>query len=102
MVSRILVTGASGFVGGAFLTRASLDGRFILRVALRKGAKTVARRGVEPVYVDDLAAPFGWRVAVSGCNGIVHAAARVHVMRDAAPSSIAEFRRINVVGTLNI
>lgn len=43
-----------------------------------------------------------WSTALTGCDVIVHAAARVHVMQERAQDPLAEFRRVNVVGTLNL
>ena len=50
---RILVTGATGFVGSAVLARAALDPTLQLRGAVRR-AVTLAD-GVEPVAIGDLA-----------------------------------------------
>ncbi|MEO5872342.1 MAG: NAD-dependent epimerase/dehydratase family protein [Gemmatimonadaceae bacterium] len=57
---RVLVTGATGFVGGAVLRRIAEDA------------------------------------------SLVHAAARVHVMRDGAADPLTEFRLVNVEGTLHL
>lgn len=43
-----------------------------------------------------------WTAALSGVSTVVHAAARVHVMSDSSADPLAEFRRVNVDGTLNL
>ncbi len=43
-----------------------------------------------------------WQQALAGVETIVHLAARVHVMRDAAADPLTEFRWVNVRGTLNL
>ena len=43
-----------------------------------------------------------WTDALSGVKVVVHLAARVHIMRDEAADPLAEFRRVNVEGTLNL
>ena len=43
-----------------------------------------------------------WRTTVAGVDSIVHCAARVHVMQEKAIDPLAEFRRVNVDGTLNL
>jgi len=58
--------------------------------------------GVMPVQVGDLGPETDWQLAVSGVNAIVHTAARVHVMSDNVDDPLAEFRRVNVEGTLNL
>jgi UDP-glucose 4-epimerase len=50
----------------------------------------------------DLEPAADWSVALGGISVIVHCAARVHVMADAATNPLAEFRRVNVQGTLNL
>jgi nucleoside-diphosphate-sugar epimerase len=37
---------------------------------------------------------------IANCDAIVHLAARVHVMHDAAADPLAEYRRVNTAGTL--
>jgi UDP-glucose 4-epimerase len=57
---------------------------------------------VERVVVGDLSPATDWATATSDIDVVIHLAARVHVMRDAADDPLAEFRRINVEGTLNL
>jgi nucleoside-diphosphate-sugar epimerase len=54
------------------------------------------------VEVGDLEADTDWSVALIGVSSIVHAAARVHVMKDRFTDPLAEFRRVNVAGTLDL
>lgn len=56
--------------------------------------------GVDQAVVGDLAAGTDWAAALDGVDTVVHAAARVHVMKDDAADPLAEFRRVNVEGTL--
>lgn len=96
----ILVTGATGFVGGAVLTRAAESSIMRVRAAVRSRRRLLA--GVESVLVGDLASETDWAAAVRGVDVVVHAAARVHVMRDVAADPMQEFRRTNVAGTLKL
>ncbi len=54
------------------------------------------------VEVGDLEANTDWSLALIGVSSVVHAAARVHVMKDQSADPLAEFRRVNVAGTLNL
>jgi len=93
---RTLVTGANGFVGGALmnaLTSAGLDPRGVAR-------KRNAERGW--IVVPSIDAATNWDDAVRGVDCVVHLAARVHVMHESSADPLAECRRINVDGTLNL
>jgi nucleoside-diphosphate-sugar epimerase len=97
---KVLVTGASGFVGGAFLARAAREHGMTLRAALR-GAQPVPE-DVEAVFIEGLARTAAWGDALNRCDAVVHTAARAHVMDDTAEDLLEEFRRVNVEGTLNL
>lgn len=43
-----------------------------------------------------------WSTALHGCDVVIHTAARVHIMQERALDPLAEFRRVNVAGTLNL
>jgi UDP-glucose 4-epimerase len=93
---RILVTGASGFVGGALcvvLTRAGYDVVFSVRDA---------RGMLNERVVGEIGPDTDWHEALHGVQAVVHLAARVHVMRDAATDPLAAFRAVNTDGTLNL
>lgn len=98
MSVRVLVTGATGFVGQALVARLTADGQRV-RAAVRRAAPDLA---VEQVCVGDLGPHTDWDAVVAGQDVIVHAAARVHVMQERAADPLAEFRRTNVEGTLQL
>lgn len=94
----ILVTGSTGFVGHALVQRLVRDGVSI-RAAIRR-KWTCLPSNVESVCVDDLDSTTDWSEALRGVDSVIHTAARVHVMTEAAANPLAEFRRVNVEGTL--
>jgi UDP-glucose 4-epimerase len=98
----ILVTGATGFVGSALIKRLVADSPARrLVVAVRK-ADLVWSEQVSVSLVGDLLADTDWSAALKGVQEVVHSAARVHVMADKSADPLAEFRRVNVDGTLNL
>lgn len=98
---KLLVTGASGFVGKALITALALDAQYTLRACVRRDDVTFPGN-VDVVTVPDLTADTDWTAALAGIDAIVHAAARVHVMDDSAIDSLAECRRVNTAATLRL
>jgi UDP-glucose 4-epimerase len=75
-MKRILVTGASGFVGG-LLVRRLLDAGFALNLAGR-AEKTPAHQGESRYFaVGEIGSNTDWRAALQGCETVVHLAAQV-------------------------
>lgn len=98
----VLVTGATGFVGRAVVGRMSRSG-WKVRAAVRELSPSAGQNSnIDWCGVGDIGAATDWTAPVSGCGAVVHLAARVHVMHDAAADPLAEFRRMNVTATLNL
>jgi nucleoside-diphosphate-sugar epimerase len=97
---RVLVTGATGFVGTALVDRLVRDSLVTVRAVVRGKAEDLPA-SVERI-VADIDAGWNWHDGLAGVNTIVHLAARVHVMRDQAADPLTEYRRVNVAGTLNL
>lgn len=91
----ILVTGATGFVGSALCTRLASEARPLVQAVRHSKSGSISE-----AVVGDIGPDTDWHAALTGCEAVVHLAARVHVMRDMAATPLTEFRRINVGGTL--
>jgi nucleoside-diphosphate-sugar epimerase len=96
---RVLLTGTTGFVGQAVLARLASDSALRIRVAVRRDVPVLPAE-VESVVIGDLSRDTDWTAAVRGSDVIMHAAARVHALRDRSADSLTVFRRVNVEGTL--
>lgn len=94
-----LITGANGFVGLALCSR--LLGVMPIRACVRNDLTRTLPTGIEIAKVD-LSKPQGWIEALTGVSVVIHCAARVHVMNDKADDPLTEFRRVNVIGTLQL
>lgn len=101
MHHNVLITGGTGFVGRALSSQILLDGKWNPRVATRIGSIGVTR-DIATVLVPGLTPDSDWRGALSGVSVVVHAAARVHIMKEEAPDPVGQFRFTNVHGTLNL
>lgn len=70
-----------------------------LRAAVRRDVSDLGK-AVEQSRIDELGPNTNWGDTLQGVDVIVHAAARVHVMRDNEKDPLAAFRRTNVDGTM--
>jgi nucleoside-diphosphate-sugar epimerase len=84
-MTRVLVTGATGFVGGALCeTLARAD--YLVRGALRTD-RAVPTAIAEKVIVGDINSTTDWTQALRGVDLVIHAAARSHVLHPAQGSA---------------
>jgi len=94
---KVLVTGASGFVGNATCSRLVVQGMDVIGSVRHPPTRPLP--GVDYRIVGDLSANTDWCDALTGVDAIIHCAARVHVMRESAADSLVAFRATNVAGT---
>lgn len=87
---RILVTGASGFVGTALCRALLLRGHEVRAAVRRASAPGVARTDLHEVAIPDIAAGFGRGAFFDGIDTIVHLAAIAH-----RAAGDAEMQRVN-------
>ena len=92
----VLVTGATGFIGTR-LTSLLLSRRVEVRQAARFSG--VSSQDIAIGCISDVT---DWAQSLRGVDAIVHLAARVHLMKDQSDNPLAEFRGVNVAGTLNL
>jgi len=98
MVRRVLVTGASGFIGKTLVSALAKQG-ITVRAASRDPNAIIAASEVERVVMPDLAAPADWSDLLEGVSDVVHLAGIAH-----APGVLPDdvYHRINAeaVGAL--
>ena len=92
---KTLLTGATGFVGGAVLDRLQFND---VRVLGRSRQKL---EGIDFVSAE-IKSNVDYSVALVGVDVIVHSAARAHIMDDTAENPLEAFREVNTLGTLNL
>lgn len=91
---RVLVTGASGFIGTALVRRLMAEGIDVRGTWRRDPEPTIAR--VEWRRLSQIDSAAGWRDLASGCEVVIHLAALTHQTGTAGTGRWPEFWRVNV------
>lgn len=100
-MTRVLLTGASGFVGAAVQARLLSDPRYLVRSVYRRlPSQPLAR--LEVCQVPGLEPQSDWQQALERVDVVIHCAGRVHVMDEREVDPLEVFRRVNVRGTLRL
>jgi nucleoside-diphosphate-sugar epimerase len=100
-MTKVLITGINGFVGKALGVELVANG-FNVNGAVRSLASIDFPDGISQFAVKDIDSTTNWQKVLEGVDVVIHLAARVHMMNDAASSALEECRRVNVEGTLNL
>lgn len=98
-MTNIILTGANGFVGSRLFSQFELGSGFQvvgLCRRLAQGNRTSGLHAVGDLQQADLSA------LLQGVDVFIHAAARGHIMKDEVADPMAEYRRVNVEGTLRL
>ena len=95
-MTRVLVTGATGFVGQTLCGVLARSG-YIVRAALRSD-RALPPGISETAVVGDIGATTDWRAALRGLDVVIHVAARAHVLHDSSANSNL-YVETNVHGT---
>lgn len=99
-MEKLLVTGASGFVGRALCE--ALLARGMAFVPCVRQPLSTSSTGPQPFETGDLSGPVDWSPALRGCSVVIHLAARVHMMREQVADPDAVYRAMNVDATMRL
>ncbi|MBL6928370.1 MAG: SDR family oxidoreductase [Rhodospirillales bacterium] len=98
---RVLVTGATGFVGNALLPELLRAGHSV-RAAVWSDLGGDLADGAQAIEVGDIGPETNWDEALEGVEGIIHLAARAHVMNETSSDPLALYRHVNTEGTTRL
>ena len=96
-MTRILVTGASGFIG-RFVSASLAEQGYTIRAAVRRLPHPPLAAGIEVVEQPDLAEAFDWRPLLAGVDKVIHLAGIAH----AGGTAAALYDAVNRLGTARL
>ena len=95
-MTRILITGVTGFVGQGLVQRLIADKR-LFRSAVRKTSDLPG----DTVSIGDIGPETDWASALDGIDTVLHLAGRAHVF-GAERDPLTQFRTVNALGTARL
>jgi len=98
---RLLVTGASGFIGQALISQLLNNSNYQVYAVVRKLFASFPPE-INQLKIDDISSSTNWDKYLQGVDCVIHTAARVHVMSDTSNNPLDEFRKVNTTGTLKL
>nr|BBJ04622.1 UDP-glucose 4-epimerase [Marinobacter nauticus] len=99
-MKKVLTTGATGFIGSMVVCQLEAEGYQV--IAPVRNAELCGSIALETPVVGNVDGETDWGRVLPGVDVVVHCAARAHIMADRASDPLAEFRKVNVDGTLRL
>jgi nucleoside-diphosphate-sugar epimerase len=96
-IMRIVVTGASGFIGVVLCRELLARGHTLRAVVRHSSPRAIKPSALDEIEIPDIAGEFDRRALFEGCDAVVHLAAVAHRAADEAT-----LRRVNVDATLRL
>ena len=96
-MTRVLVTGASGFVGLP-LTRALAQSGNVVWAAARDIKAIPEQTNVNPIALPDLSTPIMWNSLLAGMDVVIHLAGIAHVSGDIPDAAYDQVNRVAALG----
>jgi len=96
----VVVTGASGYIGSAFVRYLLQQGRYVLRLVTHSDPdRTLVGNDVSTYLVKDFCEASQWEEVLRGADIVVHLAGRAHMLKERASESAQQYYQPNVQAT---
>jgi nucleoside-diphosphate-sugar epimerase len=100
-MTKILITGATGFVGRALFENLKFKKKYLIHLSTRTNQEKLFG-GEKTFNIGEIDANTDWKDALDGVDCIIHCAARAHMTEKKQADLLEAYRRINVHGTRNL
>ena len=97
---KLLITGASGFIGTSICHRLVKEG-YVVFGAVRRLPKNPVPK-VTYRIIENINGHTDWHKTLAEVDSVIHCAARVHIMREKVEDPLTAFRETNVQGTIRL
>ncbi|SDU77502.1 Nucleoside-diphosphate-sugar epimerase [Pseudomonas sihuiensis] len=97
----VLLTGVTGFIGSALVTRLATESRWQVVASLR-GQKMPSVPGVKVMPMGEVGPHTDWSMVLEGLDTVVHTAAVAHVRNGGEENQLSRLRQVNVYGALTL
>ena len=98
---RVLVTGATGFVGRALCPALKQVGHEVSAAVRNPNADDIPE-GVTVHAINDIGPETDWAEALSGADAVIHLAARAHILKESISDPTVAYNRVNTEGTAHL
>ena len=99
-MKKILVTGATGFIGKAVIQKLLIQ-EFIVSALVRNTSPALPD-SVTQIVIGDISTLPKNISALQNIDVLIHIAARAHIMNETENNPLTEFRKVNTTATLNL
>jgi nucleoside-diphosphate-sugar epimerase len=100
---KVLVTGATGFIGSHLISKLRTIETWRIRAVIRSQSnQKQLPENIESVAVGNIDRHTDWKEALQNIDTVIHLAGRAHILDDRSANSEAEFIEINTEGTANL
>ena len=96
---KILITGATGFIGQRLYPALLNQGHTLYATQRPTPSSSQLPADLHPIPIDDTLTP---KAPLPPLDAVIHLAARAHILNDSSPDPEADFFKVNTQGTLNL
>ena len=96
-LEKILLTGSTGFIGGALNAKLESNGFHVLNVV-----RSLNFHSSINSFIAEISPTTDWSLALKNIDVVIHAAGRAHVTKERSTDPLGEYRYHNVETTLNL